>query len=579
MAARRLADVKAQYGAPAIAGLITARCTNEDLYVFQKFMRSVIGTNNLDSSARYGHVNFVRAMKHVLGLHRMMNTSEEINKAKALLIIGADITETNPVASVRVKSAIGLFKTQTIVVDSMQTNLAKLASHPIMVHPGTEGLYIQGLVKSVIHQDLIDEEATSAFPESLAALKEAVGSLSLEDLADQTGVDLERIHETARIFAEASRSIIICGEGILRHTGGYQHMLNLIDLAWVTGKLDRKGCGINTYTEEANEQGAVDMGVAPEFLPGPAAFTDSQARETFGQIWGNHLPDAASGANLMEILDRCRTGEIKALYLVGENPLETLPASYDVKGALANLEVLICQDPFLTETAKMAHVVFPASTFAEKDGTVTNQEGKVQFLRPALDSLGESTLDWHIMVGMANGMGSPMEYETTRDIQDEIRKVLPGYYNLGKVPHAIPNLSNYFLATFSQEVAARYSASRKITPKRPYGLRMIQLLYHSGKLSTQASGLMEISPNTKRLRMSAEDLKDLGLRSHDRVRITSDEGTLEMEVAEDVTLPPRTCTVPEHFNDPPVKDLMSLQVDPVTGVPYYKMSYVSIEKA
>jgi formate dehydrogenase alpha subunit len=356
-------------------------------------------------------------------------------------------------------------------------------------------------------------------------------------------------------------------------------MLNLIDLAWVTGKLDRKGCGINTYTEEANEQGAVDMGVAPEFLPGPAAFTDSQARETFGQIWGNHLPDAASGANLMEILDRCRTGEIKALYLVGENPLETLPASYDVKGALANLEVLICQDPFLTETAKMAHVVFPASTFAEKDGTVTNQEGKVQFLRPALDSLGESTLDWHIMVGMANGMGSPMEYETTRDIQDEIRKVLPGYYNLGKVPHAIPNLSNYFLATFSQEVAARYSASRKITPKRPYGLRMIQLLYHSGKLSTQASGLMEISPNTKRLRMSAEDLKDLGLRSHDRVRITSDEGTLEMEVAEDVTLPPRTCTVPEHFNDPPVKDLMSLQVDPVTGVPYYKMSYVSIEKA
>jgi formate dehydrogenase alpha subunit len=542
-------------------------------------MRSVIGTNNLDSSARYGHVNFVRAMKHVLGLHRMMNTSEEINKAKALLIIGADITETNPVASVRVKSAIGLFKTQTIVVDSMQTNLAKLASHPIMVHPGTEGLYIQGLVKSVIHQDLIDEEATSAFPESLAALKEAVGSLSLEDIADQTGVDLERIHETARIFAEASRSIIICGEGILRHTGGYQHMLNLIDLAWVTGKLDRKGCGINTYTEEANEQGAVDMGVAPEFLPGPAAFTDSQARETFGQIWGNHLPDAASGANLMEILDRCRTGEIKALYLVGENPLETLPASYDVKGALANLEVLICQDPFLTETAKMAHVVFPASTFAEKDGTVTNQEGKVQFLRPALDSLGESTLDWHIMVGMANGMGSPMEYETTRDIQDEIRKVLPGYYNLGKVPHAIPNLSNYFLATFSQEVAARYSASRKITPKRPYGLRMIQLLYHSGKLSTQASGLMEISPNTKRLRMSAEDLKDLGLRSHDRVRITSDEGTLEMEVAEDVTLPPRTCTVPEHFNDPPVKDLMSLQVDPVTGVPYYKMSYVSIEKA
>jgi formate dehydrogenase alpha subunit len=579
MAAGRLAYVKAQYGAQAIAGLITARCTNEDLYVFQKFMRSVIGTNNLDSSARYGHLNFVRAMKHALGLHRMMNTSEEINKAKAVLIIGANMTETNPVASLRVKSAIGLFKAQTIVVDSMQTNMAKLASHPIMVNPGTEGLYIQGLVKSVIHQDLIDEEATSAFPEALAALKQAVGSISLEDVANQTGVDLEQIHETARIFAEAPRSIIICGEGILRHTGGYQHMLHLIDLAWVTGKLGRKGCGINTYTEEANEQGAVDMGVAPEFLPGPVAFTDSQARETFGRVWGNNLPDSGRGANLMEILDRCRTGEIKALYLVGENPLETLPASYDVKSALANLEVLICQDPFLTETAKMAHVVFPASTFAEKDGTMTNQEGKVQFLRPALESLGESTLDWHIMVGMANGLGSPMEYETTRDIQNEIRKALPGYYNLGKVPRVAPNLSDYFSKTFPQEVAARYPPVPKNTTQRPYGLRMIQLIYHSGKLSTQASGLMEISPNTKRLRMSAEDLKNLGLSGHDRVRITSDQGTLEMGVEEDASLMPATCVVPEHFNDPPVKDLMSLQVDPVTGVPYFKLAHVSIEKA
>lgn len=579
MAAGRLAYVKAQYGAQAIAGLITARCTNEDLYVFQKFMRSVIGTNNLDSSARYGYLNFVRAMKHALGLHRMMNTSEEINKAKAVLIIGANITETNPVASLRVKSAIGLYKAQTIVVDSIQTNMAKLASHPIMVNPGTEGLYIQGLVQSVIHQDLIDEEATSAFPEALAALKQAVESISLEDIANQTGVDLKQIQETARIYAEASRSIIICGEGILRHAGGYQHMLQLIDLTWVTGKLGRKGCGINTYTEEANEQGAVDMGVAPEFLPGPVAYTDPQARETFGQAWGSPLPDSARGAHLMEILDRCRSGEIKALYLVGENPLETLPASYDVKSALANLEVFICQDPFLTETAKMAHVVFPASTFAEKDGTVTNQEGKVQFLRPALDSLGESTLDWHIMVGMANGLGSPMEYETTRDIQNEIRKVLPGYYNLGKVPHVVPNLSDYFSKAFPQEVVARYSLGRKSTPKRPYGLRMIQLIYHSGKLSTQASGLMEISPNTKCLRMSAEDLKNLGLGSHDRVRITSDQGTLEMGVKEDMSLTPGTCAVPEHFNDPPVKDLMALQVDPVTGVPYFKLTHVSIEKA
>ncbi len=577
-AASRLGEIKAQHGPNAIAGLITARCTNEDLYVFQKFMRTVIGTNQLDSSARYGHLNFVHAMNRALGIHRMMNTSEEINKAKAILIIGANITETNPVASLRVKSAISLFKAQTIVVDSVQTNMAKLSSHPTMVNPGTEGLFIQGLVKSTIHQDLIDEETTNAHPESFAALKQATEAYSFEEVSQRTGVDSEQIHEAARIFAEASRSIIMCGEGILRHENGYRHMLQLIDLAWVTGKLGKKGCGINTYTEEANEQGAVDMGVAPEFLPGAVAFSDTQVHDRFSQIWDTSLPDTGHKSQLMDILDRCRNGEIKALYVVGENPLATLPASYDVMGALEKLDLLICQDPFLTETAKLAHVVFPASTFAEKDGTVTNQEGKVQYLRPALDSLGESTLDWHIMVGMADSLGSPMKFETTQDIQQEVRKILPGYYNLGMAPKVESDSSRYFSNGYAQEVGARYSPSGKEKPPRPFGLRMIQLIYHSGKLSTQASGLIEISPNKKHLRMGTEDLKNLGLASGERIRVTSDQGSLEMTVAEDTSLMPGTCTVPEHFNDPPVKDLMPVKVDPTTGVPYFKLAYVTIEK-
>ena len=265
--------------------------------------------------------------------------------------------------------------------------------------------------------------------------------------------------------------------------------------------------------------------------------------------------------------------------MVGENPLATLPASFEVKKALEKLEVLICQDPFLTETAQLAHIVFPASTFAEKDGTVTNQEGKVQYLRPALDSLGESTLDWHIMVGMANTLGSPMEYETTQDIQQEIRKILPGYYNLGKATKVEPNSSHYFSNGYAQEVGTRYSLDAKGKVHRPFGLRMTQLIYHSGKLSTQASGLMEISPNRKSLCMGSEDLKNLGLTSGERIRLTSDQGSLEMSVAEDTSLMPGTCTVPEHFNDPPVKDLMTRQVDPITGVPYFKLTYVTVEKA
>lgn len=578
LAAGRLAYVKSKYGAQAIAGLITARCTNEDLYLFQKFMRTVIGTNHVDSSARYGHLNFVRAMSDALGISRMMNKSEDLTKAKAVLLVGSNMTETNPVASLRIKAAIGTYKAQVIVVDSARTNMAKLASHPILVAPGTEGLLVKGLVKSVLDQDLIDTAETERFPEAFTALKQAAVQVSLDHIAERTGVELERIHEAARIFAEASRSVIICGEGLVRQSDGYYHVLNLVDLAWITGKLHKPGCGINTVTEEANEQGALDMGVAPEFLPGPASFSDADARAKFVQAWKCELPQA--GANLMEILDRCRTGQIKALYLVGENPLGTLPASTGVKEALSQLEILICQDPFLTDTGRLSHIVFPACTFAEKDGTVTSQEGKVQFIRPALDPLGESALDWHIFVGIANAMGQPMEYEKTQEIQEEIRKMFPGgYYNLGHPKKVDVNPSSYFQNGYVAQVSSRYGkAAQKSGGARPFSLKTIQLLYHSGKLSTQASGLMEISPNTKALHMCPEDIAALGLEETGRVRVISDQGSVELNVRPDMSVLPGSCAWPEHFNDPPVKDLITLTVDPLTGVPYFKNAKVTIEK-
>ncbi len=577
-AANRLKTMKEQYGADAIAGLITARCTNEELYVFQRFMRTVIGTNNVDSSARYGHVNFVRAVHHALGIHRMMNTSADMTKAKAILVVGSNITETNPVASLRIKAAIGAYKASVIVVDSMQTNLAKLASHPTMVKAGTEGILVKGLVKSVLDQDLVDSDVVGQAPQAFEALTQAANAVSLDDVATQTGIHVEQINEIARIFAEASRSIILCGEGIVRQSGGYHNVLNLVDLAWITGKLNAEGSGINTVVEECNEQGALDMGVAPEFLPGPVSFDDPTAKEKFSQAWGGTLPGTHDGSTLMDILQGCRDGKIKALYVVGENPLATLPKSFGVDEALGKLELLICQDPFLTETAQQAHMVFPACTFAEKDGTYTNQEGKVQFVRPALEPLGESVLDWHIFVGIADSMGHILPYETTQDIQDEIRKLLPGYYNLGRPKKVEPNPSAYLRNGYAKEVTARYAKAEQSTAQaRPVGLRLIQLIYHSGKLSTKASGLMDISPNTKCLRMAPEELERLGLTEGGRVRVTSDLGQLELGVEADIAVLPGTCVFPEHFVDPPVKDLVSVEVDPMTRVPYFKLAHVSLE--
>ena len=509
----RFTEVKQKHGADAIAGLITARCTNEELYLFQKLMRTVFGSNHLDSSARYGHMNFVHASRHALGFGRTPNDWEDLTKAKAILVIGSNITETNPLTAVRIKEAIRVYNAQVVVLDSTVTNIGKLASHPFLITPGTEGWVIDGLVKATIDQDLVDEAVISKHPKAYEALKTALSGLSLEQIATYTGITVDSYREIAAIMAEAPRSIFLCAEGIVRRPDGYQNVLKLIDLAWITGKLGQPGCGVNTVTEEPNEQGAVDMGVAPEFLPGQVRYNDAAARDRFSKAWDTTLPAPTSGANLIDILKRCKSGQIKALYVIGENPLATLPASVEVRSALERLELLVVQDPFLTDTGRQAHFVLPACTYAEKEGTFTNLEGRVLRVRQGMNPVGESLPDWHIMTALANALGAQWGYESANDIQAEIMKLLPGYYNLGQPRKMAPAPDQYLSNGYATEVRTRYRAAAPMTDsKRPFALVMGQLLVHSGKMSTEAPGLINIAPNTGKLRMNAADMQRLGLQ-------------------------------------------------------------------
>jgi formate dehydrogenase alpha subunit len=323
------------------------------------------------------------------------------------------------------------------------------------------------------------------------------------------------------------------------------------------------------------------MGAAPEFLPGQARFDDSSARQRFEQAWDVTLPAANSGAKLLEILERCRHGQIKALYVIGENPLATLPASVEVKAAREKLALLIVQDPFLTETAQLAHFVLPASTYAEKDGTFTNLEGKVLRVRQALDPIGESFPDWHIMTAMANGLGYQWSYESAQDIQNEIMKLIPGYYNLGQPRKLAPDPQAYLSNGYVAEVAARYGGGQQSIQDNDGGLFALvigQTLYHSGKLSTRASGLLQIQPNSGRLWMNPKDMDRLGLQESSVVRVSTPKGSVEIKPKQDHDVMPGSCFYPEHFIDPPLKDLMPLETDPVTGVIYFKSGRVRIEK-
>jgi formate dehydrogenase alpha subunit len=248
-----------------------------------------------------------------------------------------------------------------------------------------------------------------------------------------------------------------------------------------------------------------------------------------------------------------------------------------VRAALARLELLVVQDPFLTETGQMAHAVLPASTVAEKDGTFTNLEGRVLRVRQGMDAIGESVPDWQIIAALANGLGSQWEYDSANDIQAEIMKLLPGYYNLGQPKKLVPSADHYLSNGYAAAVAARYKTAPSANA-RPFSLVMGQLLYHSGKLSTAAPGLIKIGPNTGRIRMNPDDMERLGLQDSASVKLTSDRGSLHIGVEIDQSVAPHTCFFPEHFNEPPVKDLMTVHVDPVTGVPSFKRTGVTIEK-
>ncbi|MGH7260762.1 MAG: molybdopterin oxidoreductase family protein, partial [Nitrospiraceae bacterium] len=431
-------------------------------------------------------------------------------------------------------------------------------------------------------QDLVDADVTGKHAQAFAALKQAVAGLSLDAVASATGISKDQINEAATVFAEAPRAVVICGEGIVRRPNGYHHVLALIDLLWVTGKLGRPGCGINTVTEEANEQGAVDMGTSPEFLPGQVSFDNDEARAKFSKAWSAPLAGKGAGAGLMEILKKCRNWEIKALYLIGENPLGTLPASVEVRATLEKLELLIVQDPFMTDVAQLAHIVLPACTFAEKDGTMTSQDGKVQRIRQTMDPIGESLPDWQILAAIGSGLGcASMEYESAQDIQSEIMKLLPGYYNLGQPKKVMVNPDAYLSDGYKAEVAGRYASpvTRHSSLEKGFSLTMGQLLYHSGKLSTQASGLLLIASGSGQLHMNPQDMERMGVKDGDRVRVTSAKGAAVLSAKAELSVMPESCFYPEHFNNPPVKDLMAVEVDAVTGVPYFKQTTVGIEKA
>lgn len=574
LVAQRLSEIKATHGPNAIAGLITARCTNEEIYLFQKFMRLCLSTNNIDSTPRYGLMNAVLAMQQALGFGRSMVDFKDIALSKLILIIGCDITETHPVESLRVKDAMTQRKAKVVVLESVKTKMAKLASLHLQPKPGSERWAVAGLVKLVFEKNLVDSEFSQKYPSAHATLQRAVQELSMEDVSQQTGLEIEKLAEVAEMLVRTPSGVIMFGEGVLSRSRGYDHVLTLIDLAMVTGLLRKEGSGLHPVSEENNEQGAIDMGGVPEYLPGQQSYSDPEVRSRIASFWRESLPEM-EGSRLPDIIERARRGEIKALYLVGENPLGTLPSSTGILEALQSVDFIVCQDPFLNETTEVAHVVLPAAMAVEKEGTFTNIEGKICKVAPSFDPRGESRPDWKIFSDLSRRMGNPLVYRGPEEIRQEIMQVVPGYFR-PQPPRPDPQvMEKYFQNGYAEQTATRYRMD-KAKPSTGLQLLLGQIIYHSGKLSTQDEGLLKIYSKPV-LQINASDAEQFGLTTgqHATIRSERAEATVTVEINDQ--MPQGLAFYPEHFNNEGVKELMEYTVDPISGVISFKLCAIQLE--
>lgn len=584
--AQQLARLKQSYGSQAFGGLITSRCTNEELYLFQKFMRLAIGTNNLDSSARYGQINGVQAMRHIQGTHRWTITFEDITEADVLLLVGTNITEANPITGLRVKEAVKKGHAHLFAIESTQpavgaiSNITNLAQQQICVLPVQFGNAILGLLKAVIEGQLVDQVLQKQSADYLSALSQTLSGMSWADLEAATGSARETFVEMANAITNGRRVIILAGQELLRSAGGYGVCHQLLDLLLLTGKLTGHGSGFATLAEENNDQGAVEMGAVAELLPGALDLASPEMRAQLSRAWKADIPSKA-GATLLEMIDQAHSGLLKGMIIVGENPVASLPSHLRIKEALQRLEFLVCQELFLTETAALAHVVLPAAAPLEKDGTFTNQEGHVQAVRPAIEPAGDSRPDWEILSALSVLLGTPMEYTNSKELLKEIRSVIPGYGLLGPAP--IPPkvdtaaIGRYTGGGFRQTLPALYTlAPRQAQAEGSWQIGLTQSLFHSGKMSVRSKGLIQIEGQGA-LRMNPADAAKLAVNDGDRVRLSNKRGDLITTVKLAERVPRGSVRFPDHFAQQAVK-LFECTIDPVTKVPTFRTASVSIAK-
>ncbi|MEW6141659.1 MAG: molybdopterin-dependent oxidoreductase [Chloroflexota bacterium] len=588
-AAGQLARIAAEDGGARLAVLGSSKCTNEENYLLQRFARFVLGTNNVDNGGSlYSSATRV-GLSSSIGFAGSTNRLDELEQAEVIIVAGCDPTSSAPSVGYAIKRAVKFRGAVLVVVDPRLTGLAPFARLWLRPRPGTDLALLNAMARMIVDEGLLDEEFVARKTDNFEAFKAALLRLNPESVEPITGIPHRDIQDGARLFAAAGQAAIVYGSGITQYPNGTDTVKALANLALLTGNVRRKGGGIYPLQRENNAQGAADMGMLPDFLPGYQDLRDVTIRRKFEERWNTPLP-AVPGVTAVEMLELARQGTIKGLYVVGENPILSFPNSRQTRDSLTALDFMVVQDMFLTETAKLAHVVLPAVSFAEKDGTFTNFEGRVCPVRRSVGPAGQSLPDWQIIIRLSQKMGRPMPFSSLQQVSDEIEELVPFYqgYSGLEAPYVDEPGLKEARRTYGGPFVkgfARFSPVEYVPPPEPaldgypFTLLTGTVLYRfgSGTRSSNARRLKKFYSEAF-VEINTADAAGLGLRDGDRARIMSRAGDVTAAVRTSDALPPRAVFMPISFPEAPAANLFEVVLDRQSKSPAFKSCAVRIER-
>jgi len=592
--AKRLREIKDKYGPDSIGGLSSARCTNEENYLFQKFMRVVIGTNNVDHCVRYCHSSTFSGLATVFGSGAMTNSIPEIENHDVIFVIGSNTTETHPIIGLKIKKAVR--KTaELIVADPRKIDLVRFSNLWLRLRPGTDVALLNSMMHIIVKENLIDKKFIEARTEGFEAFKESLDEYTPETGEKITGVPKEDIIKAALLYGNAIRPGIYYTMGITQHTHGTENVFAIANLALMTGNLGRESTGVNPLRGQNNVQGATDMGCIPDFYPGYQKVNIPGIKKKFETAWGTELSDKI-GLTATEMIGAAIEGNLKALYIMGENPVMSDPDINHTIEALKKLDFLVVQDIFMTETAEFADVVLPAACFAEKDGTFTNTARRVQRVRKAVEPPGLAKEDSRIIMELANRAGYNMRYNYMGEVLHEAGMVWPAVAGIayGRIEKMglqwpCPTLDHPGTPYLFKGGFPRGKAKFSIVWYRPSeelpddeypfllstGRQLFQ--YHTGSMTRKVDAINKVSSEAY-VEIHPDDANALNVSNGEKVKVSSRRGSINIKILISNRPVKGMVFIPFHFKEAAANILTNPALDPFSKIPELKVCSVKIEQ-